>query len=207
MAQGIGSIVIGYLLGGLNPALVIATLKKANLREMGTGNLGATNVTMSVGKSYGVFVMVLDILKAFFAAKLAAWIFPQLPRAGLLAGCGAVYGHVFPVYLKFRGGKGLAAFGGMILELDPLLFVLLLGIGFLAVFFTGHAVAMTFAAALAAPVFAGFRLHSFAVFCIVLVASLLLLYKHRENLEKIKTGKEQSLRDYFRDKKAQKREP
>ena len=119
------SLLIGYLFGGLNPAAMVAAVKKVNLRERGTKNLGATNVTLTVGMRYGVAVMLFDVMKAYISVKLARLLFPKAAAAGLLAGCGAVVGHIYPVYLKFKGGKGLAAFGGMILAMDPVLFLIL----------------------------------------------------------------------------------
>lgn len=116
------SLVIGYLLGTLSPAALFAKLKKVNLRKRGTGNLGATNTTMVLGKQYGALVMILDIGKAFLACKLAELLFPELAVAGLLAGAAAVVGHIYPFYMKFKGGKGLAAFGGMILAYNPWMF-------------------------------------------------------------------------------------
>ena len=201
--RSLGSLVIGYLIGGLNPARIIGKLKRTDLRAEGTGNLGATNVTLSIGKGYGIFVMLFDILKAFFSAKLAALLFPQLALAGPLAACGAVVGHVYPVYLKFRGGKGLASFGGLILAVDPILFPVLLLIGFVAVTLTGHAVALTFSAAIAAPILAGWYTRSMAIFCIVLAASCLLLWKHLENIGKIRRGDEKRIRDYLHDRRAE----
>lgn len=196
----LGSALLGYLIGGINPARIIGRIKKTDLRSGGTGNLGATNVTLLVGKSYGVFVMLFDILKAFLSAKIAAPCFP-LPHAGLVAGCSAVVGHIYPVHLRFRGGKGLAAFGGMILALDPVLFLILLFIGLSAIALTGHAVALTFSAAIAAPLLAAWRAKSLAVFLLVLLTSALLLFKHRENIKKIRSGEEKRMKDFLRERR------
>lgn len=196
------SALVGYFVGGINPALFIGRIKKTDLRNHGTGNLGATNVTLSVGKGYGVFVMLFDIMKAFFSAKIAAFFFPAAVYAGLVAGAGAVVGHVYPIYLGFHGGKGLAAFGGMILALDPLLFLLLLLIGLFAVAVTGYAVALTFSAAIAAPILAAWRTGNLIVSLLVASASTLLLWKHRENIDKIRSGAEKSMRDFWKDRKA-----
>ena len=117
--------VMGYSFGCINPAAALAVRKKKNLREIGTKNLGATNAAVAFGKKYGVLVMVIDILKSFISVKLARILFPQLYIAGLVAGGSAVMGHIFPVQMKFKGGKGLAAFGGLILAFDPMMFLML----------------------------------------------------------------------------------
>ena len=119
-------ILIGYLIGSLNPAALLSKLKKKDLRKQGTGNLGATNTMIVLGKGYGALVMLFDVAKAFASVKLAQLLFADLAVAGILAGSAAVIGHIYPFYLKFQGGKGLAAFGGMILAVDPLLFIILL---------------------------------------------------------------------------------
>lgn len=96
-------IIMGYLIGTLSPAALFAKLKNANLRENGTGNLGATNALLVMGRVYGVLVMVLDILKAFIAFRLAAKLFPAIKVAGMIAGLAAIIGHIFPFYMNFKG--------------------------------------------------------------------------------------------------------
>ena len=103
------SLILGYFIGNFNTAAVVGRVKKVDLKQEGTGNLGATNTTM-----------VLDILKSFFSGKLAQLLFPQLRIAGMLACIGAMLGHCFPALLHFKGGKGLAAFGGLVLFYRPL---------------------------------------------------------------------------------------
>lgn len=120
------SVIIGYLLGCLSPAALISKIKRKNLRKNGTGNLGATNVMLNFGKRFGALVMLFDIFKAFAAYKLAELLFPSAAFVGIAAGFAAVVGHVFPFYMKFKGGKGLAAFAGMVLAYNPWLFLFLL---------------------------------------------------------------------------------
>ena len=117
---------IGYVIGSLSPAALISKIKKQDIRKSGSGNLGTMNTMMNFGKRYAVPVMIIDMLKGFLAVKLAHWIVPAVSVAGVLAGGSAVLGHIFPFYMKFRGGKGLAPFGGMILALNPLGFLFLL---------------------------------------------------------------------------------
>lgn len=141
------SLLIGYLLGMLSPAALFAKRKKVNLRKCGTGNLGATNTTMVLGKKYGALVMILDIGKAFLACKLAELLFPELAVADLLAGAASVVGHIFPFYMKFKGGKGLAAFGGMILAYNPWILLGLLAVGIVLIFIFNYGIAITIFAA------------------------------------------------------------
>ena len=114
------SLILGYFIGNLNSAALVGKRKHVDLKQEGTGNLGATNTTLVLGWKSGVTVMVFDILKSFFSGKLAQFLFPQLRIAGMLACIGAMLGHCFPVLLHFKGGKGLAAFGGLVLCCRPL---------------------------------------------------------------------------------------
>ncbi len=143
--------IFAYLIGTLNPAAFIATIKKKNLRATGTGNLGATNVTLALGKTYGLIVMIFDIAKAYLSVKIAKIFFPQLLFAGLVAGLGSVVGHIFPFYMRFHGGKGLAPFGGMILAYSPQIFIVVLICGIILVLISDYPVALTFSSITMAP--------------------------------------------------------
>ena len=114
------SLILGYFIGNFNTAAVVGRVKKVDLKQEGTKNLGATNTTMVLGWKSGAMVMALDILKSFLSGKLAQLLFPQLRIAGMLACIGAMLGHCFPVLLHFKGGKGLAAFGGLVIFYKPM---------------------------------------------------------------------------------------
>lgn len=197
--QILGCLSIGYALGALSPAALLGHIKKKNLRQEGTNNLGASNVLMSIGKAAGVFVMLFDIFKAFFAAKLAKLLFPQLALAGLLAGFAAVVGHVFPFYLKFRGGKGLATFGGMILAYDYRIFLLMLALCLVLMILVNHSYAMPMSAAVLFPILAGIHSKNIWVIVIATAAGLLIAVKHWSNIEKGRSGKEKKIRDFIKE--------
>lgn len=198
MTSAAFSMLIGYLIGGISPAAMVGAAKKKNLREVGSKNLGATNVTLSVGKRYGFAVMILDIFKSFISVRIARFLFPHLAIAGLLAGGSAVVGHIYPVYMRFKGGKGLAAFGGLILALDPLSFLILLTLGVVLSFAVDHALALPLSAAVTAPFLVGLRTQDLAVFALVCAVSVLLLYKHRENVALVRSGGDKKLSEYLK---------
>ena len=106
-------VLLGYLLGCSHMAYYIGKLKKLDIRSAGSGNLGASNATVLFGWGSGVLVAVHDIGKAFAAVLLAKWLFPDLEYAGAAAGVACVLGHIFPFYLEFKGGKGLASYYGV----------------------------------------------------------------------------------------------
>jgi len=111
---------IAYLLGAIPFGLLVAKSKGVDIRSQGSGNIGATNVLRVIGKGWGIFTLVLDALKGF----IPAFFFPVLgkvdPEWGVLFGLVAILGHAFPVYLKFKGGKGVATSAGMLLGVAPL---------------------------------------------------------------------------------------
>lgn len=111
--NNIGKIILclflGYGLGSFSPSYLIGKLRGYDVRKSGSGNAGASNTVILVGKAVGFLVAILDILKASCAWWLCAALFPELRLAGILGGVAAILGHMFPIWLHFKGGKGLAA--------------------------------------------------------------------------------------------------
>ena len=196
MTEMVLSAAIGYGLGQLNPAALISKLKNRDLRENGTGNLGATNTMLVFGKVYGIAVMLFDVLKAYFAIKIAKALFTKYVFAGLVAGCFAVIGHIFPAYLNFHGGKGVAAFAGLIMAYDVrvLLGFLLIAIAIMAMTDTGHYGPVS--AAVLFPMWLWLRVKSFIVFGGVAAVGGLIIYRHRENFANAKAGREIRVREF-----------
>lgn len=197
------SIIIGYLLGSISPAALISKIKKINLRKTGTKNLGATNTTLVLGKKFGAIVMIFDIAKGAASVLIAKLLFREMAMlAGLLAGSAAVVGHMFPFYLKFRGGKGLAAYGGMILAFDPLTFLLLLIIGLICAFVLNYGIALTASAAVLFPFVTAFRnISSSYVVPLTAIAALtsaVLLARHWGNIYRAFTKKEMTTRQFLK---------
>ena len=193
------SLTLGYFIGTINPAAMIAKFKKVNLKMEGTGNLGATNTAFVLGKSAGIFVMFFDILKSYFSAKLAKLLFPQLLTAGLIACIGAILGHCFPIFLHFQGGKGLAAFGGMVLAYNPRFFPHILLPGILLMLLTNSGAVMPVLASCMFPVLVWFHRGSMTETVLSVLAGLLLLFVHRNNLRDARKKEDAILvRDFFR---------
>ncbi len=190
--------IIGYVIGSLSPAALISKIKKQDIRKSGSGNLGTMNTMMNFGKRYAVPVMVIDMLKGFLAVKLAHWIVPAVSVAGVLAGGSAVLGHVFPFYMKFKGGKGLAPFGGMILALNPLGFLFLLLFGGFMMFVINYSFAMPFTAGILFPFMEWIRTQSALAFTITATISALIIVKHWSNMRKAMQKQDAKIRDYFK---------
>ena len=111
--------IIAYLFGAVPFGLLVARSRGINIREQGSGNIGATNVFRCVGKGWGIFTLVLDALKGFIPAFFFAKLAGLESEWGVLFGLAAIIGHTFPVYLKFKGGKGVATSAGMLLGVAP----------------------------------------------------------------------------------------
>ena len=188
------SALLGYLLGALSPAALLDKLKHANLRKKGTRNLGATNTALVLGKKWGIAVMVFDILKAFLAVHLAGWIFPLFSVVRPIAGTAAVLGHVLPFYLRFKGGKGLAAFGGMVLALDPLMFLLLLGIAIVLMLIFNYGVCTPISAGILFPILYGFKYYDLWGTVVVAVAGIVIVVKNAAGIGRVRRGEEMGAR-------------
>lgn len=198
--EAILSLGIGYLAGSLSPSALVGRLNKTDVRESGTGNLGATNTTLVLGKQYGVLVMVFDVGKAYLACKVASFLLPEWEIAILLAGAAAVVGHAFPFYMKFRGGKGVAAFGGMILAFDPWFFLILLINAVILMLIVNYGVVGPMSASALFPVMVGVRSRSILEALVCAVTGLLIMLKHWNVFERMRDGSETKVRDFLKGK-------
>jgi glycerol-3-phosphate acyltransferase PlsY len=192
------SILIGYALGCISPSAIISKFKNRNLRNEGTGNLGATNVTMVFGKGWGVFVMLFDIAKGAAAYLICHFAFDVMPYAGLIAGLAAMLGHVFPFYLGFKGGKGLATFGGVALAYNPLLFFILIVCCMVVMLIVNYSYIFPYAGASLFCIGASLWSLDIFVFLLTLPMAALIIYKHFGNLKKARSSEDITVRDYIK---------
>lgn len=190
------SMIIGYLLGTISPSAFLAKIKKKNLREEGTQNLGATNTMLTLGTGYGALVLFFDIAKAAIAVKIGQIIAPAYALSGILSGGSAVIGHIYPFYMKFKGGKGLATYGGMILGLDPILFLILLIVSTVCMFVVNYSAGMPMSAGVLFPILYGIDTRSITAFAIAAVISAVIIWKHFSNLLRGRKGEDIKVRDY-----------
>lgn len=191
----VGSVIIGYLLGCFNPASILGKRHKLNLRELGSKNLGASNVLLTMGKARGFLVMVVDIAKAFFAARIARLLFPKLAVGGMLAAFGAILGHIYPFHMGFRGGKGLAAFGGMVLAYNPWMFAALLALCCVLVVVVNYSFVAPATVAVLFPILVAVTSADPWMTLIAAAAGALIVYKHWDNFLKAVRGSDFKIRD------------
>ena len=191
-------ILIGYGFGCINPAWLLSKIKHKDLQKSGTGNLGTTNAFINFGKGWGCLVLVVDMAKAVLAVKLCQGMFPSLELAGVIAGCMVIMGHIFPFYNRFRGGKGIASFGGVIMAADIRLFLFLLAVGCILALIFNYGCSISFSAAALFPFLYAAELGSFAAFLVLAACSGVIVYKHFDNIKKIRAGEEMRIRTFLK---------
>ncbi|MBB5685190.1 glycerol-3-phosphate 1-O-acyltransferase PlsY [Sphingobium boeckii] len=181
------ALLIGYLLGSIPFGLILTRVSGAgDLRTIGSGNIGATNVLRTGRKGIAAATLLLDIGKGAAAVLIAGALFPG---GAVLAAIGAFFGHLYPIWLKFRGGKGVAVLMGIALALSPVcgLVFALMWIGMLLVTRISSVGGMS--AAIALPVTAAI-LGDFELVALFLALSLMVIWKHRENIARLLSGTE-----------------
>ena len=181
---------IGYLIGSINPAWVISKLRGFDIRDKGSRNAGASNVVILCGKKLGAVCAVLDIFKACFAIGLCALLFPEYDYAFAAAGTACITGHIHPLFLGFRGGKGLACLGGMIMMFSRRVFIVFLILEVIIVLVTNYICFVPITAAIIFPITYAILARDGLGTLILAVGSVMILLKHSENLQRIRNGTE-----------------
>lgn len=187
-----------YLLGSINPAYFIGRWKGTDLKENGSGNLGASNATSILGWKIGILVAVHDVLKGAVAVWLAMLLFPHTAHAGEIAGLSAVLGHIFPFYLSFRGGKGFASYVGMTIALDWKLAIAVIVLAFVITVVTDYIALGTIATSLVVPVWRLYTQPSRILMVFFAVSSCVIIYKHKDNISRMLRRQEIGLRSTIR---------
>jgi len=187
--------VIGYLLGAIPFGLVIGKLVGADVRNEGSKNIGATNVSRVLGKKLGFLTLVCDALKSIVPMVLAAKLLPEGDSKELvvaLTGVMAVVGHMFPVYLKFRGGKGVATGLGVFLYLSPAAIGMSLFVFLGSVALSGFVSVGSLLASGLIPLWLFFLGASKTTIVAAACVAILIWIKHHENIGRLLKGEEKS---------------
>jgi glycerol-3-phosphate acyltransferase PlsY len=181
---------VGYLLGSIPFAVVVSkAFGLADPRSHGSGNPGATNVLRTGNKTAAVLTLLGDALKGWFAVWLAARL-----GAGALAiaaaGAGAFLGHLFPLFLRFKGGKGVATALGVLAGFSGYLALVATGAWLLTALLTRYSSLSALVAAIAAPIAGGFLIERIEIVTAVALMSALLIWRHRPNIQRLFAGTE-----------------
>ena len=183
------SALLGYGLGCINPAYVVARLKGFDIREKGSGNAGASNILITLGKARGIFCAAFDIAKAALAVHLTGWIFSSADIFALTAAA-CILGHILPFYLGFRGGKGLACLGGVILAYDLRVFGIMFIAELIILLLTKYICFVPITASAILPFVYGFMRRDVWGALLLGAVSVVIFIKHLVNLRRIWEGSE-----------------
>ena len=182
--------VYSYLLGSIPFGLVLTKIfLKKDIREIGSGNIGMTNVLRTGKKSLAVSTLILDLLKGYFAIIITFTYFENLISYSALI---CFIGHIFPVWLKFKGGKGVATYLGVILALSYKFF-LIFGITWLVLsFLFRYASLSSIVSSLFVFVYSYFYINNFSL--ILFIFFVIIIYTHRENIVRLKNSEESKIK-------------
>lgn len=191
IAFAVGSIPTGYIVG--------KQVKKIDIRQHGSGNVGATNVFRVIGKKWGTIVLICDILKGWIAAAIIstapdAFVTLSHPLKQLLFGGAAICGHTFSPWLKFKGGKGVATAAGALLGTFPYATLIVILVWTLSFVISHYVSISSIIAAVCFPILLLIfysRIESFGlIFSVSVILAGLLIYNHRSNIQRLMEGKE-----------------
>ncbi len=187
-------LITGYLSGSINPAIILSKAKGKDVRTMGSGNAGATNMLRNYGKSSALVVMICDILKCVVAIIVAGIIAKLLIHefavtGKIFAAAGCILGHNFPLYFGFKGGKGVVVSATSIFMLDWKIGLIVLAC-FIIVFVLSRFVSLGSVLSACVAVVSAMFLSSDEVFCFIAFAAVLTIIRHRTNIVRLIKGTE-----------------
>jgi len=190
--------VCAYLVGSIPTGFLVARAKGVDIRKVGSGNMGATNVFRSVGKSWGIFVLVVDGLKGYAACTWMGDLLlhfiaapPDVDLMRIIAGIAAVLGHNYTCWLKFKGGKGIATSAGVYFALAPWAVTIALGTWIVVVTLTRYVSMASIAAAIALPtaVWLMYR-ESLTLPLATTALGIMAIVNHKKNIKRLMEGTE-----------------
>ena len=190
-------ILLGYLYGSIPFALVIGKVfYNTDVRESGSGNLGGTNAGRVLGKKAGISVIVLDALKAVIIFYLSSYLslkFNLNPDIKYLAGLACIFGHCYPIFAEFRGGKAVSTSLGYFLCIEPLYAVVAIVVFLLVLKISKYVSLSSISTALIVLCITPFLAVSITAKLCMLVAVILLVYRHKDNIKRIKNHTESKI--------------
>jgi len=184
-------IAVCYLIGSIPFGVIIGRVfKGVDIRDSGSGNIGAANAIRTLGIVPGILVLLLDVAKGFFAVYLSTHLMPNAPLMNVIAGLTAVIGHNSSIFLKFKGGKGIATTFGVFLALNWQIALICLATYVIMVFITRYSSVGSLSGTLAMPVCMYIFHQPPEYFWFSIIAAAFAFYKHKENIKRLLKGEE-----------------
>lgn len=188
--MGLAALVLGYLLGSIPFGIILTRLSGGpDLRTIGSGNIGATNVLRTGNKKLAALTLLGDMLKGTAAVLLAGWLLGG-KGAALAAGLGAFIGHLFPVWLRFKGGKGVATFLGILIGLKWSIALIFAAVWLSIAYLSKYSSLSALIASLLTPLLLWFWVRDAETAGLMAILALLLWFMHRENIARLLSGRE-----------------
>lgn len=185
-------IILSYLLGSIPSGLITGKLLRGiDIREHGSGNLGATNTFRILGVKAGLIVTFADILKGTLATALPDLFHSEIHP--LVAGVVAVIGHMFPIFASFKGGKAVATSGGVLLCYEPIMFIVIVGVFMVCLYISKYVSLSSMIAAVAAFIYALFT-GDIPLIIVVTILAFFVIYRHRANIKRIRNKTEPKIK-------------
>ena len=194
------TLLIAYLLGSIPTGFLVAKARGVDIRTVGSGNIGATNVFRIVGTTAGVFVLLADAVKGWLAVVVAArwvwgWCGPAtseetLEWFKLVAGVAAILGHIYTCWLYFKGGKGIATSAGVLVGLVPIALLIILGVWIVVFALSRYVSLASISASFTLPFAAWLVGESMTIIVAVAGLAALAIYKHKSNIQRLMNGTE-----------------
>ncbi len=182
-------VIFAYLLGSVPTGYILGSLAGIDVRKAGSGNVGATNVARVVGKRHGIFTLVADIAKGFVPVVIAVHL-GLTSTATAFVGVAAFLGHLYPVFLRFRGGKGVATALGVFLGLSPWATLVVMPIFVLVILATRVVSLSSMVAAASAPIVFWLLTSSSMLTGTSVFIALMIILRHRGNIQRLLSGTE-----------------
>ena len=197
-------IIISYLIGSTPTSIIVGRITKGiDIREHGSGNAGGTNVFRVLGWKPALFVVVIDVFKGWLPAAIFApafyyaQIIPDLGVVQILCGFSAVLGHTYPIFARFKGGKGVGTLGGMLIALFPTAFPFCLAIAIITIILTGYVSLASILASVSLPMFLfilppffGVNPAPLSLMVFSLLIPWFITFTHRSNIQRLRSGEE-----------------
>jgi glycerol-3-phosphate acyltransferase PlsY len=194
------TILLAYLLGSIPTGFLVGKSKGLDIRKLGSGNIGATNVFRFLGKPAGIFVLLMDAFKGWLAAAvvapvIASWLGGSMhvltyEWLKISAGLAAILGHNYTCWLYFKGGKGIATSAGVLIALVPWAFLVIFSVFLVVLALTRYVSLGSICAAAALPLAAWFTTRSINMTVFTGIMGALAIYKHRANIKRLLAGTE-----------------
>lgn len=190
--QEILLVLLCYLIGSVPFSYIFSRIfGGVDIRSKGSGNVGATNVLRNLGVKAALLALIGDLLKGFIATWIAfTWGGPILI---FLCPAAAMIGHCYPLFLNFKGGKAVATAGGIVLYINPLIFIILLLIFAVVIFLSRYVSLGSLIVALSLPIIAMLFNHNIEIIILFFFAASLVIYKHKENIDRLRNGTESKI--------------